>query len=987
MYLPHSALRDVIAHPLPKSRRSSRVGHPSWAAHQTLGALLLCLLLTPLRPLAWAQGEPEAPQSQILFTMGQLEVFAREADTTFTVTDLSTGQDYITITLAEEGDRFSRTAGVPQFISVNADRPVSLFTGKALADRNDWSSVMNSDNNTEFGTTFHGFTEHYLWVFVPRVAGQLEDTEITVNNLSSGTLTTLTSADAETFLNSEIEVYELSGFSNDTLIVECNHACVTQVGSSSIKNTTGWSFSPPSMTPGEDGRELGTHFAFFANPDLTIWPFSDDTEVEIIDLSDGDDSRTIQLDAHQFFSLRDLSVLTTGDRELVHASNNLFDQDFVEIKSDRPILVSVGPNYDPGGGFTLDFAPTVPTGQDQHESFVYGNGIGVELLTYDRDTTMTLSTISGDAHHDHQITPDDWQGVGPYYYTAPFSWSRELIHVVSNRPTVIFYGDFLASYFSGCCSASFVPVIPPTRELPPVAEAGVSVLACPYDTIAYDASDSFDQDGLGEPPAIRATRWDFDIFTDSDGVGGADDDIDSIEVSGQYTYSRSGVYQMKLTVEDNEGDIDVDFLYIDIDVSQIELCGHDDDEDDVGSNNDNCAEVSNADQRDQDGDEVGDACDDDLDGDGEPNVSDNCADLSNPAQEDADQDGLGDACDTDDDNDGVEDDLDLCPLAPDYDQLDTDGDGIGDACDDDYEDDYDGDGVADVLDNCPLVANPDQRDADSDGLGDLCDVDADSDGIMDAVDNCPLVRNIEQIDTDQDGDGDLCDDNDDDDEYLDVDDLCPTVATENQTDTDQDGIGDMCEEDDDNDGIDDAEDNCPLSVNVEQHDFDQDGRGDRCDDDDDDDGILDVEDVCIHASDPDQLDTDGDGAGDACDDDDDNDQLPDDVDTCPLVSDREALDTDGDGRGDVCDDDDDGDQLSDERELELGTDPLRADTDSDGVSDGEEVELGTDPLDGGVVTQPAYGCDVDAHSSSSALWWIGLICCGLWRRRADLSIT
>ncbi|MDP3793378.1 MAG: hypothetical protein Q8R07_01355 [Candidatus Uhrbacteria bacterium] len=43
--------------------------------------------------------------------------------------------------------------------------------------------------------------------------------------------------------------------------------------------------------------------------------------------------------------------------------------------------------------------------------------------------------------------------------------------------------------------------------------------------------------------------------------------------------------------------------------------------------------------------------------------------------------------------------------------------------------------------------------------------------------------------------------------------------------------------------------------------------------------------------------------------------------------------------------DTDGDGLSDEREVELGTDPNKADTDSDGLSDGEEVlQYGTNPL-------------------------------------------
>ena len=215
---------------------------------------------------------------------------------------------------------------------------------------------------------------------------------------------------------------------------------------------------------------------------------------------------------------------------------------------------------------------------------------------------------------------------------------------------------------------------------------------------------------------------------------------------------------------------------------------------------------------------------DDLDGDGIKNDKDNCPNKANPDQKDSDGDGIGDVCD-DSDGDGIFDDVDNCVNTKNADQKDLDGDGIGDVCDDDR----DGDGIKNDKDNCPDVANADQKDSDGNGIGDVCDDDKDGDGIKNDVDNCINTPNPDQADLDKDGLGDVCDDDKDGDGVKNDTDNCPITANANQSDIDSDGIGDLCDDDMDNDTILNANDNCPKIKNTDQKDFDGDGLGDACD--------------------------------------------------------------------------------------------------------------------------------------------------------------
>jgi formylglycine-generating enzyme required for sulfatase activity len=147
---------------------------------------------------------------------------------------------------------------------------------------------------------------------------------------------------------------------------------------------------------------------------------------------------------------------------------------------------------------------------------------------------------------------------------------------------------------------------------------------------------SLDRDRDGIPDAIDNCP----LMTNSQGVGGEDDDGDGIG----------------------------------------NMCDLDADNDGIENDDDNCIGVANPEQLDRDGDGIGDVCAGDQDADRIFDDDDNCVRSSNQTQTDIDRDGIGDNCDDDIDGDGIDNLEDNCPLVSNRDQANEDGDQYGDAC-------------------------------------------------------------------------------------------------------------------------------------------------------------------------------------------------------------------------------------------------------------------------------------------------------------------
>jgi hypothetical protein len=189
---------------------------------------------------------------------------------------------------------------------------------------------------------------------------------------------------------------------------------------------------------------------------------------------------------------------------------------------------------------------------------------------------------------------------------------------------------------------------------------------CPF--VVNKSQVDTDGDGYGDGCDVCPNAGDkLQLDTDGDGIGDAcDDDKDN---DGLLNPADNCPLISNLEQVDTDNDAQGDACDADDDNDKVDdvadncplvynpmqespeqlgnpKCDTDADQDNITDSRDNCPQVANADQKDLDGDKVGDLCDTDMDNDTVLNVKDNCPLLQNEDQADMDRDGKGDACDS-----------------------------------------------------------------------------------------------------------------------------------------------------------------------------------------------------------------------------------------------------------------------------------------------------------------------------------------------------
>lgn len=222
----------------------------------------------------------------------------------------------------------------------------------------------------------------------------------------------------------------------------------------------------------------------------------------------------------------DAEVLDNENYKFTTADFN--DQDILPN-----LTVTNGPNKQPKASFTVD-----------RTNINVGDVINFSSSSSDSDGKIThyVWDIEGDGFHNNQ--PTTQSTISHTFKKANPNGIKVKLRVIDNNfaesvsTPITIYVD----------SLSKPPVAAFTYEQPDEKEP----------KIIFTNNSTADNSTKAK---ITSTSWDFDVSStqknaDSDGDGIKDNDLDSKDKNPEFTYPEPGIYRVKLTIEDSEGNTD-----------------------------------------------------------------------------------------------------------------------------------------------------------------------------------------------------------------------------------------------------------------------------------------------------------------------------------------------------------------------------------------------------------------------------------------------
>lgn len=503
----------------------------------------LCVFVVPAVQAAPFLGDGK---EYITYVNGTLWVFSMEDNTDITVRQISNNSVLWQTTIAKAGTMQSRAISA-NHIQIVATKRITVAVG-SVGGSDAYGAYLVSENGTRIGKQFEGFTRSEVFVFCylngnSTLQSNIVITDVTDSGKTNDDTVTLTENNT-VYKDANVQIWHRDNFDDDQIRVVANRDCSVMVGHRIRTNPADdWAVHVPSSLPGDGGRALGKQFYLFVRRTMMVIPTVDNTKVTIRDLSDGNDNRTLTLNRNQFFSARPYAKTYNGFQQINPSPANEFDDDFVEIIADKPVVVYVGPTNSDVNEYATHPSP-IPMGNGKQRFFCYvqnGGASDFQIMASDNKTKVTITTMAG-ANNDTSILTTigpgglNWSGpaAGPNWWESA-QFVTEFIQIDSDKPVMVLCGDFDQNSW-----LSFLPFEVPNR--PPT----LSVSGGTNQTVKEDQTLTFTITG-SDPDNDTPLVWGFSGNPTGSILSGTGD---VRTFTWKPTFSQAGTYTLTVTLKD-----------------------------------------------------------------------------------------------------------------------------------------------------------------------------------------------------------------------------------------------------------------------------------------------------------------------------------------------------------------------------------------------------------------------------------------------------